>query len=86
MGIRIKHKIRAYFCSQLRHVAVGKRMPLPGCDLQAYTSLGITSCHEPTTAEETLERLRLGMYVLIREGEIRRELEEIAKIKELAIK
>ena len=53
-----------------------------GNKLQAYTSLGITSCHEPTTVEETLERLRLGMYILIREGEIRRELEEIAKIKD----
>ena len=50
--------------------------------LQAYTSLGITSCHEPITAEETLERLRLGMYILIREGEIRRELEAISKIKD----
>jgi len=50
--------------------------------LQAYTSLGITSCHEPITAEETLERLRLGMYILIREGEIRRELEAIAKIND----
>jgi len=53
-----------------------------GNKLQAYTSLGITSCHEPTSAEETLERLRLGMYILIREGEIRRELEEIVKIKD----
>lgn len=50
--------------------------------LQAYASLGITSCHESTTADEVLERLRLGMYVLVREGEIRRELEEIARIKD----
>jgi len=50
--------------------------------LQAYASLGITSCHEPTTVEEILERLRLGMYVLVREGEIRRELEEVARIKD----
>jgi adenine deaminase len=48
--------------------------------LQAYASLGITSCHEPTTANEVLERLRLGIHVLIREGEVRRELEEIARI------
>jgi len=56
-----------------------------GNKLQAYTSLGITSCHEPISAEETLERLRLGMYILIREGEIRRELEEIVKIKDMNI-
>ena len=50
--------------------------------LQAYTSLGVSSCHEPTTAEEILERLRLGMFVLVREGETRREMEAIAKIKD----
>lgn len=50
--------------------------------LQAYASLGITSCHEPTTADEVLERLRLGIHVLIREGEVRRELEEIALLKD----
>jgi len=50
--------------------------------LQAYASLGITSCHEPTTADEVLERLRLGIHVLVREGEVRRELEEVARIKD----
>jgi len=50
--------------------------------LQAYAALGVTSCHEPTTVDEVLERLRLGMYVMVREGEIRRELEEIARIKD----
>ena len=50
--------------------------------LQAYAAAGVTSCHEPTTAEEVVERLRLGMYVLVREGEIRRELEGIAGIKD----
>ncbi len=53
-----------------------------GNKLQAYVSLGITSCHEPISAEETLERLRLGMYILIREGEIRRELEAISSLKD----
>ena len=50
--------------------------------LQAYISSGISSCHEPITAEEVMERLRLGLCVLIREGEIRRELETISKIKD----
>ncbi len=53
-----------------------------GKKLQAYITLGISSCHEPTTAAETMERLRLGLAVLIREGEIRRELEAISKIKD----
>lgn len=56
-----------------------------GQKLQAYAALGITSCHEPITAAEVLERLRLGMYVLIREGEVRRELEEVAAIRDAGI-
>ena len=52
-----------------------------GNKLQAYVASGASSCHEPITAEEVKERLRLGLFVLIREGEIRRELEAIAKIK-----
>ena len=34
------------------------------------------------TAEEILERLRLGIFVLIREGEVRRELEAVIRIKD----
>ncbi|MFC1906914.1 adenine deaminase C-terminal domain-containing protein [Chloroflexota bacterium] len=50
--------------------------------LQGYAALGISSCHEPTTVEEVMERLRLGMFVMIREGETRRELEAVAAIKD----
>ena len=50
--------------------------------LQAYLTLGISSCHEPITAEEIKEKLRAGLFIFIREGEIRRELETVAKIKE----
>jgi adenine deaminase len=50
--------------------------------LQAYTSSGVSSCHEPITAEEVMERLRLGLFIFIREGEIRRDLEAIAKIRD----
>ena len=53
-----------------------------GSKLQAYISTGISSCHEPIESSEVLERLRLGLYVLVREGEVRRELEAISKIKD----
>jgi len=53
-----------------------------GNKLQAYFSSGISSCHEPVTAGEVLERLRAGVFVLIREGQIRRELEGVAEIKD----
>jgi len=45
-----------------------------GGKLQAYTCFGISSDHEPITEEEVMERLRLGLWVMIREGSIRKEL------------
>ena len=48
--------------------------------LNAYIAAGITSCHEPIKSEEVLQRLRLGIHVMAREGSIRRDLKEIAKL------
>ena len=48
-----------------------------GKKLNAYVSSGILSCHEPTNYDQVLERLRLGMWVMIREGSIRRDLKHI---------
>ncbi|MFC1925448.1 adenine deaminase C-terminal domain-containing protein [Chloroflexota bacterium] len=56
-----------------------------GNNLAAYVASGISSCHESTTAEEALERLRLGLHVMIREGDIRQELEAVAPIKDRPI-
>jgi adenine deaminase len=53
-----------------------------GSKLDAYLATGISSCHEPIEAEEVLQRLRLGIHVMIREGSIRRDLAAIAKINE----
>jgi len=53
--------------------------------LAAYVAGGITSCHEPINAEQVLERLRVGLHILVREGSIRRDLEEIARIKDRGI-
>lgn len=41
---------------------------LTGHALNAYTAAGIGSDHECTTVDEALEKLRLGMYILIREA------------------
>ena len=45
--------------------------------LNAYVSSGILSCHEPIDFAQVLERLRLGMWIMIREGSIRRDLKDI---------
>jgi len=50
----------------------------PAKSLQAYAGFGISSDHEPITAAEALDRLRLGYWVMIRQGSIRQELTEIA--------
>lgn len=47
---------------------------LGGRDLNAYISAGITSDHECTTTEEALEKLRLGMKIIIREGSAAKNL------------
>jgi adenine deaminase len=51
-----------------------------GRKLQAYFGFGISSCHEPITEEEVIERLRVGCWVMIREGAIRKELDAIKGI------
>ena len=48
-----------------------------GKKLNAYVSSGILSCHEPVNSKQVFERLRLGMWIMIREGSIRRDLKEI---------
>lgn len=45
--------------------------------LNAYISSGIFSCHEPIDYDQVMERLRLGMWVMMREGSIRRDLQNI---------
>lgn len=47
---------------------------LSGKELAAYIAAGITSDHECTTVEEALERLRLGMYIMLREGSATKNL------------
>jgi len=66
-------------------VELGKRVEghgagATGRKLQAYTCFGPSSDHEPTTKEEVLERLRLGHWVMIREGSVRKELPGVKDI------
>lgn len=54
-------------------IAAGKRIDghapgLSGASLAAYIASGITSDHESTTLDEAREKLRRGMYVMVREG------------------
>ena len=50
---------------------------LSGRDLNAYIAAGVQSDHECTTVAEALEKLRLGMFVMIREGTGTKNLREL---------
>ena len=66
-------KIRAF----AGHPLDGHAPGLSGKDLQAYVAAGIASDHECTALEEARERLRLGMYIMIREGTTARNLKDL---------
>lgn len=51
---------------------------LAGRDLAAYAAASIATDHECTTVEEMHERIRLGMYVLLREGSAARDMTRLA--------
>ena len=50
-----------------------------------YVLTGITSCHESITVQEVMEKLRLGLYIMIRQGFVRKELPELSKLKDIPI-
>ncbi len=56
-----------------------------GGKLNQYAMTGITSCHESTTVDEAIEKLRMGIYVMIREGFVRKELGELSRLKDLDV-
>ncbi len=50
---------------------------LSGRDLNAYIAAGVQSDHECTTVEEAREKLRLGMFIMIREGTCTKNLHDL---------
>ena len=53
---------------------------LTGAALQAYVAAGVQSDHESTTPGEALEKLRLGLMVMIREGSVARDLAALVPV------
>lgn len=53
---------------------------LHGKDLCAYIASGVKSDHECTTPDEAIEKLRLGMYVMIREGTAAKDLDALMPV------
>ncbi|HEY4551620.1 MAG TPA: adenine deaminase [Bacillaceae bacterium] len=48
--------------------------------LQAYISAGVTSDHETVTREDGLEKIRLGLHLMIREGSAWQDVKEVIKV------
>ncbi|ERM87783.1 adenine deaminase [Brucella abortus 82] len=69
-------KLRAF---QGRHID-GHAPLLRGLDLNGYIAAGIRTEHEATNAEEALEKLLKGMYVLVREGSVSKDLKALMPI------
>lgn len=67
--------ISKILASQAHHKKIDGHAPgLSGVDLNAYIAAGVYSDHECSTYENALEKLRLGQFIMIREGTAARNL------------
>ncbi|HEX6108395.1 MAG TPA: adenine deaminase, partial [Ktedonobacteraceae bacterium] len=79
---QVLSKIVATQCHGL--VVDGHAPGLTGRDLCAYATAGVMSDHECTTIEEARQRIRLGMWLMIREGSAARNMDTLLPlVKEL---
>lgn len=53
---------------------------LRGKALNAYCCAGIQNCHESVSTDEALEKLRVGMAVMLREGSVAKNITGLASI------
>ncbi|MGN0478572.1 MAG: adenine deaminase [Hominenteromicrobium sp.] len=54
-------------------------VPETGAGLNAYIASGVRCCHESTRAEDALEKMRRGMYAMMREGSAWHDLQEVSR-------
>lgn len=60
------------------HAIIDGHSPnLRGFELNAYRAAGVTTDHECSSIDEVMEKLRLGMYIQIREGSAAKNLKDI---------
>ena len=64
---------------------LGKRIDghAAGCSYEKLNSVvaaGVESCHEAIDAQQALDRLRLGMYVFLRDSSLREDLRDLIRI------
>jgi adenine deaminase len=59
---------------QRRKIIHGHTAGARDAKLCAIAAAGVSSCHEPVTADDAVERLRLGYWLMLREGSLRQDL------------
>ena len=77
------------YCNEEAHAITGETLkagkiitghysiPETGSGLNAYIASGARCCHESTRAEDALQKMRLGMYAMLREGSAWHDLKEV---------
>ncbi len=82
-GVRVRELIARTLSAG--KVVEGHTAGAKGARLDAYTALGVSSCHEPISVEEALEVYRRGLLVMIRHGGIRRDLERLRPLFDMPL-
>ena len=68
------------YCRSLQKRPDGHTAGAKGAQLAALAAAGISGCHESINATQALERLRLGMYVALRNSSLRPDLKKLAAV------
>ena len=79
MGDKAMHKEVQITHAHNKTVTGHYSMPETDRGLNAYIATGIRCCHESTRKEDALAKMRLGMYVQVREGSAWRDLKEVIR-------
>ncbi|HEX3031362.1 MAG TPA: adenine deaminase C-terminal domain-containing protein [Bacillota bacterium] len=68
------------YAKSLGKVACGHNAGCSADKLNTIAASGITSCHEAITPQEALDRLRLGLWTILRNSSLRPDFPEVLKI------
>lgn len=79
LGLESEYLLKVQAAVERGKIANGHAAGLHGRQLAAYVAAGLRDDHECVTPMEMLERVRLGMKVMIREGSTERNLEALVK-------
>jgi len=75
-----EYLMKIIYAEKKNKIRVGHAAGLSGDLFRAYVAASMNDDHECVTKEEAIERLSLGMEVMIREGSSERNLEELVKL------